>query len=256
MKLCISSFVFGDYIKYIPYYIYSIQRSNPDAFVKIFVKNNLSNEVKNALKLLNNNKFMIVENYFKNIQLKNKIIGGNNKVLRWIIPYEEFIDFDYVYFGDIDFIITESNLLNKHKEHISKINLPFSNAIRSGQKRITGLHFIHVKSYYEMFNDKIKFFIKNPKQLDNYIREVDRDEKFLYKMINEKIDLEYYETIISEDKEYYYRPHNGIHLGLIRVKRKIDKEYKDLLDVILNDKLLKNIIKVCPIPELIDSKYL
>jgi hypothetical protein len=41
-QLCVTTYVYGNYKKFIPYYVYSILKSYPDYFVKIFVNGQLS----------------------------------------------------------------------------------------------------------------------------------------------------------------------------------------------------------------------
>ena len=41
-QLCVTTYVHGNYKKFIPYYVYSILKSYPHYFVKIFVNGQVS----------------------------------------------------------------------------------------------------------------------------------------------------------------------------------------------------------------------
>jgi hypothetical protein len=51
-RLCFCSFVFGSYQRFVPYYVYSIHRTYPDAQIKIFLADPLETRVKEAIGLL------------------------------------------------------------------------------------------------------------------------------------------------------------------------------------------------------------
>ena len=70
--ICCTAYVFGKYTDYIPYYIYSILKSYPDYYVKIFVQQSLAKKEKLCLNLVSkglSDHFEIKENYFNNIWL-------------------------------------------------------------------------------------------------------------------------------------------------------------------------------------------
>lgn len=50
--LCISAYVFGNYTKYIPYYVYSILKSYPDYFVKIFCMDRLTKKENACMEMI------------------------------------------------------------------------------------------------------------------------------------------------------------------------------------------------------------
>ena len=114
-QLCIVAYVFGGYTPFIPFYVYSVLKSYPDYFVKIYVHEQLPEKEKICLELVRQrgyDRFQIVENY-RDVILAKQPNGINDnkvlKVLRWLLPYEEFKDFDYVYIRDIDYLIIRKN---------------------------------------------------------------------------------------------------------------------------------------------------
>src|SRR5690625_6105803 len=102
MEMCMTVYVFGDYTRYIPYYIYSILKSYPVYYVKVYTKDPLSSNEKNSLKLIRNqvsSNFKIIEGYFdKYINSKPpiKMIGGIETIIRFLLLYKEFKYFKYV----------------------------------------------------------------------------------------------------------------------------------------------------------------
>ncbi|WP_054707059.1 glycosyltransferase family 4 protein [Bacillus sp. JCM 19041] len=94
--LCMTTYVYGNYKKFIPYYIYSILKSYPDYYVKIFANSKLSSKESGSLQLIN-------QHLSKNFEVKetyrpNKVSQANEgKARRFLLPSNEFNDFEYVY---------------------------------------------------------------------------------------------------------------------------------------------------------------
>jgi len=257
--LVFSTYVFGNYTRYIPYYIYAIVNSYPEYYVKIFVDHNLNYNEKRAVSLINSNNFEIKENYMNNLKFKdNHIIGGNKKINRWIIPYEEFKDFRYAYIGDVDMLIKKETptLLDYHINRIKTTKLPFDNAIRNNTTRLTGLHFIEIKKYYSLIDPEKYLYDQN--KLDSILDKCERNEHFLYEIVNENINLDKYKNILT------YRPNHGLHLGLFRDVKNKEQMWKDkyhffkhFIDDLPNymiDPILDEMLKISPLYELIFVK--
>ncbi|MCT1575731.1 hypothetical protein M3E13_05505 [Oceanobacillus kimchii] len=262
-KICIAVYVFGNYTRYAPYYIYSILKSYPNYYVKVFSKDPLSANENTALELIRNQvspNFEVVEGYlgeYINLEDPSKMVGSIGTMLRFLIPYEEFKDFKYVYIGDIDFLIIREKptLLDVHKKHSKKIGVPYSNAIRPNSKRLTGLHFFKVKDYYKKMNPIIQYYLNNPNKLYNEVKELRYDEEFLYKIIEKGIGF-------GKIEEHFFRPPHGFHIGVARQGddqeklRKIDRYLNqkklisqgviEQLDIFFNDPIFKKIMLLTP----------
>jgi hypothetical protein len=223
--LCISTFVFGTYTKYIPFYVYSILKSYPDYHVKIFIDKALSVSEKKCFALIKNelsDNFSIHENFFPEYDFLNgiNIIGGGKTILRYLIPENMFEGYDYVYIGDVDFLIIREDpgLLESHIDHCERIHLPFSNKIRPISEinnyidRLTGLHFIIKKPYYKKIGPTISY-LKDRNKLIEFLSGLKLDEQFLYYLVKQSFNLD---NLRNDDA---FRPHHGIHLGLGREKR-------------------------------------
>ena len=67
-------------------------------------------------------------------------------VLRFLM--EPKIQAPYVYIGDIDILVLESGITDIHLKNCRSSGLPYSNIVRVGTKRLSGLHFTKRESYY------------------------------------------------------------------------------------------------------------
>ncbi len=223
MKNAFSVFVFGSYERFLPYYVYSIEKAYPSVDIIIFYNSTLSTKVR---KYLNSKSFVKVhENFFEEYDFfKNyKILGGGGMtLLRCLIPKEYFSNYEFVYFGDVDVLILKDyhNLFDYHKQQAIKANLPFSNKVRllpngNLSRRLTGLHFIITEPYYNKVNPIIVKILENDSFRINIIEKVNRDEEFLYVLNEEAFNFD--PLKISENKT----PLHGFHLGVFRKNNKI-----------------------------------
>ena len=270
ISICISTIVFGQYEKYIPFYVYSILKSYSDYFVKIFVVGTISDNIKKCMLIISNelsSNFEIVENYL--IQLTNQFKKDTQllKTYRWLIPKKEFQEFDYVYIGDIDFLIIKEDpsLLDFHLRHSKIICLPYSNIIRPKKKnQLSGLHFFCMQKYFEMMEGKINFYFTNPyciKQIKKKSKKPFNNEEFLYWLIKEGIGF-------ANIKQYPYRPHHGFHLGCLRngilkpgylefgqfvqdILLPDFIKFKENLNSYFNDPIFTKILDILTLPEII-----
>lgn len=228
-ELCFSSFVFGSYQKYIPYYIYSISKVYPQAFVKVFVDEDVEKKVKESLALIEKSgyrNFSIekIENSATERYRKYRIRGGGKKLCRWLLDGDEFNQFKYVYFGDIDIMILPEkiSIIEFHKNQMNELQLPFSNKVRltpdgTISSRLTGLHFIECKEYYEKINPIVKKITTDLEFRNDYLKDLDRDEKLLYKLCHDAFLMD------PEKLSSMGRPWHGLHLGITRGKKKLSK---------------------------------
>lgn len=232
-KYCFCVYVFGDYTKYIPYYIYGILNVYPNSFVMVFIDNELNYKEKELLNFVNIDKYLIkqISNYnIKNI-VNLDIRGSSKTLLRWLIPEHELKKFEYVYFGDVDILIKKEipSLFEMHIKHMNNIQLPFSNAIRSCGQRLTGLHLINVDNYYKLMNPIIKKYLNDLNIINSNLSNIKSldDEHFLFNIVEEGIGFGKFKNELSEINPIknkigskFYRPHHGIHLGLLRTQKK------------------------------------
>lgn len=229
-SLCFSSFVFGSYQKYIPYYIYSIWKTYPTAFIKIFIEESLDsniNAVLNTLKESEIQNFEIIElnTSFEEYEVYKMKGSGAKTLIRWLFGYEYFKNFEYVYIGDIDilFLPEKISILDFHIKQMKILNLPFSNKVRVDKNgnltdRLTGLHFFKTKEYFHKIEPIISQ-IENDKYFrDEYLKDLERNENFLYKINKQAFNFD--EKLVSQAE----RPWHGLHLGVTRGNKDVDIE--------------------------------
>lgn len=212
MKTCINIVVDNVYQKYAPFYVYFVQRSYPEYFVKVFFNGKMSNSYRQAFNLVKTDKVEYLENFFKGYPTHSTQL---KKCLRWVIPYSHFDGFDNIYIGDADMLICreDPDLATQHLEHAHNQNIPYSNVVRKGTQRMTGLHFM-TRDYLEKTQSSFEIYCKKFKSLKfrNYNQSNPKigncsDEPFLYDIIKHaKIGF-------ASD---FFRPHHGIHLGIWR----------------------------------------
>jgi hypothetical protein len=92
--------------------------------------------------------------------------------LRFIVQPQSYAR--YVYIGDVDILLLESDILRSHLIKIKMNGLDFSNIVRPGTKRLTGLHFI---AYDKMFPARIESDIN---------LSTTNDEELLYMLMDAK----------------------------------------------------------------------
>jgi|GEM_PF-1829588 len=210
----IAPFVFGDYTRFIPFYIYSMLTSYPDFGIKIFTQGTLSESESDCLKLLDRRftgSFEIRTNYMRKLALPPADPTNRAKIkkaLRWLIPYRELKNFQNVYIGDVDFLIVKESpgMLEAHLDHCKTTGLPYSNAIRPGTHRLSGLHFFRTEEYYAKMTPVIEHYMNHLEEVGEIVTQGKGNEEFLYRMIERGIGFEGIDKL-------RYRPHHGFHLG-------------------------------------------
>ncbi|MDG1697442.1 MAG: hypothetical protein P8H93_00810 [Polaribacter sp.] len=213
-------YVFGTYEKYIPSYIYFINKNYPDNDILVFSQGQISSYVKSSIHNLKN--FHIYENIF--VEHKD-ISGGGPRVLRYLLPRDYLKGYKYVYVGDVDILILKENesLFDFHKSQMEKINLPFSNKVRflpngGVSERLTGLHFFEVAPYYDKTEDLI-FRILNDKVFsEEYLKKLERDEHTLFKLVKDCFNFD--PLLLTKTA----RPWHGFHIGVVRGGKKLTKK--------------------------------
>jgi hypothetical protein len=214
--ICVTAYVHGSYQDYIPVFVYSVLRSYPEYFVRIFLKEHLQPHNRKALDVIRAgmcDRFEVRENTFA--RLDGFILRGS----RWLLPHEALSDFEYAYISDVDFLICREtpDIRARHVGYCRANNLPYSNACRIKSppvKKLTGLHFIVVKPYYEAMSpviEQVRVLIKSGSP--HPYADAD-DESMLYDLVARGI---------GRFPPLWFRPGHGIHLGAIRCGKILDR---------------------------------
>lgn len=197
-KLCIATYVFGKkYQGFIPLYIYSIIKNYPEYAIRIYIDYDLDSKIQTILKKLKKNgEFEVITNFSSKSGLNKKALKNDmiSRSLRWFFYDPILFQYEYIYIGDIDVFICQEteDLCKQHIKHADFLNLPYSNCLRSEKinvkkdtksiikgiikfgtrdvikalkekevslERLTGLHFIKTKEYYEKVEPFLKGYI-------------------------------------------------------------------------------------------------
>jgi len=202
------------YQKYIPWYLYFLNRAYPEARKIVMVDRQLKQNVKDMMNLLSGN-FRVIENAFPEYLLTS---GKQIKCLRWLTFLEEFNEFKCLSIGDIDMAIyrEEPSYMDQHLNHCKKTGLPYSNFIRpTAPRRVCGIHVVQPKEWFDIMRPimcKYRALLKNgsidlPSQGFN--------EQLLLKMIEESslgtpppnLSESYWSSLVTSN-------HHGTHIRL------------------------------------------
>jgi len=225
MKQAFATFVYGSYHKFLPYYIYCINKNYPEAKIIIFYQGKLPNRIASIIAV---NESVVLH---ENIKLNDSWVlnyqhrGAVKQSLRHLLNQAYFEEYDEVYFGDVDILILKEkeNLFEFHRIQAASNGLPFSNRVRplkdgSPSKRLTGLHFIQPKSYYNKVQSIIDRINDDKIFRDQLFSNSDRNEEILYHI--NKIAFNFNPDVLMNN----IRPWHGFHLGLVRGKTYLNKQ--------------------------------
>ena len=146
--LCIAAIANEGYQEYVPLYLYFVLRAYPEYEVIVYFDGAMRPEVAACIDSLHDlGRFRIEPIREAFDRSKPQVI----KSLRWLLFDEEFYEYDNVYIGDVDmFIVPEEIPLHEvHVRHSREIALPYSKRVRTGQRKLTGLHFMRTREYYD-----------------------------------------------------------------------------------------------------------
>ena len=245
-RLCIAACVYGrKYQGWIPIYIYSIKKNYPEYDIKIFIDKDLSLGIKRLLKKYDLYRGVdIIENidFSREYGFKSTI---EKRCFRWLVNGEPLKEYDYVYWGDVDIYIVKEDisLMKQHVDDMEISHRCYSNALRLSARdymkrhkksirahlfRLTGLHFVEAKTYYNEVASAQEMIIRYLKS--GRLRFIDKlffhdDERCLW-LVHFLSRLEFPNGSYEID-EKVFRPLHGIHFALGReyaVYRKIFNE--------------------------------
>ena len=189
-KVCLTTYIYGiTYQAYIPFLVYSCHKSYPEYDIRLYLYDDLDENVKSQLEIIGADNVVIIDHQFSDCPNMNPLKA---KSLRWVLYDDALLSYDYIYVVDIDMLyIKEPTPLHvQHIEHMNTTGLTFDNLARCFKRhpfnyrsiayrikqaglisilkyffssikdyRLTGLHFIDAKRYYALYShDKIDYF--------------------------------------------------------------------------------------------------
>ena len=216
-KVCLTTYIYGEeYQKYIPFLVYSCNKSYPEYDIKLFLHEELQPAILQQLDLIGKKNLLINENVFADCPKMNSLKA---KSLRWVLYDKAFENYDYLYVIDIDMIyIREPQPLHEqHVLHMTTTGLPYDNIARHfkrhpfslpsiGQRyklagltailpyfwgtrndyRASGLHFIDVKKYFSVLSEPRRKEYQKMIYNGTFMRLClsSNNESFLYSMLH------------------------------------------------------------------------
>lgn len=217
------------YEGYIPFYIYFARRACPDAHVAVYLRGKIDPLIVDLLRQLGIHEgYTFIEDW--KLDYGDSVIAS--KASRWVINDATIKRYRYAYIGDIDIMISREtpDLFEQHKQHAEFLGLPFSNIVRQNSKRISGLHFIRTKEYFEQTDAVISRIDASIKNHSNIYLNLPSDEIVLYQIAQES-GLITPSLSISDNREgpesFHFRPHHGVHLGCFRNTKMTQSPYLD-----------------------------
>ena len=252
-KSCFVSFASGSYVDYIPFYIRSLRVVYPECDIKVFVIEDIKGDLWKKLFKHGYNKYIVkcldLVDFVKILSgFKRKKRAQIIKSLRWLINPSYFRVYDYIYVGDIDMVFYPmgEHIFDYHIRHMKATGLPYSNKVREGTNRMTGIHFIDVKEYFNKVSKRIGI-------LKEEILNGECDFDFGKKGANEILlhDLIKLSGVGIKYNEKWHRETGSIHIGQSRIKKvkelgKLPIQAKEFFknlyenDIIFNDLMQGN----------------
>jgi len=107
----------------------------------------------------------------------------------------------FVYLCDVDLLVLERGIASAHRRNMRRTGAPYSNIVRPGTRRLTGLHFCRREAQFPL-----------PALAGLPLGAFDQDEVVLYEVVRRK-GIEIY------DDPRRFRPVPGIHLSPNRAPR-------------------------------------
>lgn len=178
-------------------YIYFALRCNPEAFIEIALE-----DYEHFISRNEDGVSRLKEHFGEKFLIRQSVATSEPNININTVRFVEqpVTRAQYVYIGDIDILIMQ-NILSTHKKLMLKHQIPFSNVIRpasikTGQPRLTGLHFCPYDMIYPL-----------PDISDLDLTKLN-DEHILYCIMERR------GTMVPED--FQQRPQCGIHMSLNR----------------------------------------
>jgi len=162
-KMCFMTVANRPYQKYIPWFLYFLNRAYPASHKIILLDTTMTDEVQRILPLLRGN-FEICEKAFPEY---TKTDALTIKCLRWLTFKPSFEKYDCMSIGDIDMAIYREtpSYMEQHLSHCEQLKIPYSNFIRrANPRRVCGIHVIKPKEWFAVMRpiiNKYRLMLKN-----------------------------------------------------------------------------------------------
>jgi hypothetical protein len=218
MNVGICTVVDKKYKDYIPLFILSAKKAFPDYKIKVFYRGDLKAD-------------NVVDGFYTDYPFE----AATTSTMRFCMPSEHVVEFDYVYMTDVDMIFTKENrpLLEQHLTVMQKTGLCYENFAVQSQRygyRMPGIHFSN-KKWWDDTTERRSIYMEKLKN-EGYCVDPAIDEAILYKICKESnlgISLKGHEN---------WRWH-GLHLGKYCDRKGIRRKATKITDTIEINKIIQ-----------------
>jgi len=212
MSTCVGLVVGGGYERYLPHFMWFLSRVYPDYGLRVVTtpRDRVSAEIRASVPVDHDYRFVV--DPISELPLK----GQPLKTLRWLLDELVFEPYENAYIGDVDILLCpeERGIEAVHISHCEANGLPYSNCLRPRQERLSGLHFIRRRPYYEAVGGLLKDYRR--RLLAGAFGKQRNEEVLYHLMVESGIGLPKEENRIDWEGS---GPHHGVHTGLWRVRR-------------------------------------
>lgn len=215
-KMCFMTVANRPYQKYVPWFLYFLNRAYPDAHKLVLLDEEMTDNVKLMISLLSGN-FEIRERAFPEYTQTD---ADTIKCLRWLFFEPAFERYDCMSIGDVDMAIYRESpsYMDQHLAHCNQLKIPYSNFVRpptAGPRRVGGINVIEPREWFAVMKPIIDIYRSRLTRGDIRLPEHGFNEQLLLRMIIES-DLGEPPSNLSET----YWPslassnHHGTHIRL------------------------------------------
>lgn len=215
-KMCFMTVANKSYQKYVPWFLYFLNRAYPEAHKLVLLDEAVSDEIKPMLSLLSGN-FEVREYAFPGHENAD---ANTIKCLRWLISEPEFNQYDCMSIGDVDMAIyvETPSYMDQHLAHCNQLKIPYSNFVRppqAGPRRMSGIHVFKPREWFVAMQPMIEKYLPMLKSGTINLPTQGFNEQLLLKMIVES-DLgeppsnlfdTYWSSLVTSN-------HHGTHIRL------------------------------------------
>ena len=150
-RMCFVTVANKLYQKYIPWFLYFLNRAYPKAHKLVLLDGIIEDDIKPMLALVSGN-HEVRERSF----LDYKTTDANTiKCLRWLVFEQAFEQYDCMAIGDVDMAIYAENpsYMDQHLAHCDLLGIPYSNFVRPTKpRRMGGIHVIKPMEWFSKLN--------------------------------------------------------------------------------------------------------
>lgn len=193
-----------EFEQFVAPYITSTQLSYPGSVVEVLVEDRgrfLKNHAEQVAGL--NQHFE--GRFWINSKFYDELSHIPEASFRWAMRPLDMPLPEVLYIGDVDIIVLPySPKIDEHLVYMDELGLPYSNILREGRKRLSGLHVVRAADYFEKLTPDL--VLSTAKRLHSKSRFL-HNEEFLYRLMDENFGL---------PEKRVPRPTHGIHVSLAR----------------------------------------